>query len=70
MPVSTLEIDHPSLELAPIGEWRLLCAFPRGHPLEAKTRLSLGDVLRYRGNIPQRPYNRRESRAPQQPMRV
>jgi DNA-binding transcriptional LysR family regulator len=46
--VSTLEIDHPSLELAPIGEWRLLCAFPRGHPIEAKARLSLGDVLRYR----------------------
>lgn len=45
--VSTLEIDHPSLELAPIGEWRLLCALPRGHPLEAKARLSLGDLLRY-----------------------
>jgi DNA-binding transcriptional LysR family regulator len=45
--MSTLAIDHPSLELAPIGEWRLLGAFPRGHPLEAKARLSLGDVLRY-----------------------
>ena len=46
--VSTLEIDHPSLELAPIGEWRLLCAVPRGHPLEAKARLSVGDVIRHR----------------------
>jgi DNA-binding transcriptional LysR family regulator len=46
--VSTLEIDHPSLELTPIGEWRLLCALPRGHPLESKARLAVGDVLRYR----------------------
>lgn len=46
--VSTLEIDHPSLELSPIGEWRLLCVFPKGHPLEAKARVAVGDVLRHR----------------------
>jgi DNA-binding transcriptional LysR family regulator len=46
--VSTLEIQHPSLKVSPIGEWRLLCALPKGHPLERKARIGVGDVLRHR----------------------
>jgi DNA-binding transcriptional LysR family regulator len=46
--ISTLHIDHPLLDLAKLGEWRLVCVFPTTHPLQAKRRLTVRDVLRHR----------------------
>jgi len=46
--ISTLHIDHPLLDLRPIGEWRLVCVFPAAHPLQASRRITVRDVLRYR----------------------
>ena len=46
--VSAMHIDHPALELRQFGEWRLLCIFPTGHPLEAKRRIAVRDALNHR----------------------
>jgi DNA-binding transcriptional LysR family regulator len=46
--VSAMHIDQPALELRQFGEWRLLCIFPAGHPLEAKRRIAVRDALNHR----------------------
>jgi DNA-binding transcriptional LysR family regulator len=43
--VAALPLDHPGLALEPIGEWRMVAALPPGHPLAAKRRLRVRDVL-------------------------
>lgn len=45
---SSAAIDHPSLEVREIGQWRLVCAIPAAHPLATKKRFSVVDALRER----------------------
>ncbi|RZL96705.1 MAG: LysR family transcriptional regulator [Variovorax sp.] len=46
--ISTLPTDNPLLASKPVGQWRLVCVFPRGHALSAKRLLRPRDVLNER----------------------
>jgi DNA-binding transcriptional LysR family regulator len=46
--ISTVHIHHPLLDLRAIGEWRLVCVLPADHPLVAKPRITVRDILRHR----------------------
>lgn len=43
--VSALPLDHPGLELAAIGRWRMVVVAPPGHPLAARPRVRVRDAL-------------------------
>jgi len=43
--VTSAAIDHPALEIEPIGHWQLLCALPQAHPLALRRRAALSAVL-------------------------
>jgi DNA-binding transcriptional LysR family regulator len=45
---SSASIDHPSLKVQEIGQWRLLCALPAAHRLARRRTLELGNVLQER----------------------
>lgn len=46
--VSSAPLDHPSLEVAEIGQWSLVCALPQDHRLARARVLPLEEVLRER----------------------
>ncbi|WP_051255438.1 LysR family transcriptional regulator [Variovorax paradoxus] len=46
--ISTIPTDHALLASKPVGQWRLVCVFPRGHALSSKRLLRAGDVLKER----------------------
>jgi DNA-binding transcriptional LysR family regulator len=46
--ISSIVLDHPLLDSAPVGEWRLVCLVPPKHPLRARERPDIVDMLRYR----------------------
>jgi DNA-binding transcriptional LysR family regulator len=45
--ISSVALDHPSLQARTIGKWHMVCVFPKGHPLEAKAKLDLKEALRH-----------------------
>ncbi|HEX2545388.1 MAG TPA: LysR substrate-binding domain-containing protein [Ramlibacter sp.] len=45
--VITSPMEHPNLTMAPLSENRLVCLFPQGHPLEAKSLVSLEELAPY-----------------------
>lgn len=46
--ISSVVPDHPLLDSAPLGEWQLVCLIPPKHPLLARKRPGIDDLLRYR----------------------
>jgi DNA-binding transcriptional LysR family regulator len=46
--VSSAPLDHPSLEVREVGQWTMVCAVPRDHPLAASKPFRLADALRER----------------------
>jgi DNA-binding transcriptional LysR family regulator len=46
--ISSVGIDHPLLDTAPLGEWRLVCVMPSKHPLSALKLPGLVHMLRQR----------------------
>ena len=46
--ISTIPTDNALLASKPIGQWRLVCVFPRGHALSSKRLLRPRDVLNER----------------------
>lgn len=45
--VVILPMDHPNLEVVPLGEATMTCIVPPGHPLAAVARLSLAELRPY-----------------------
>lgn len=43
--ITAVALDHALLESQAVGSWNLVCAFPKGHLLEAKRALRLRDLL-------------------------
>lgn len=43
--ISTVKLDHSLLRAQAIGQWTLVCAFPRGHGFERQKSLSLKEVV-------------------------
>jgi len=46
--VSSAPLDHPALDVREIGQWSLVCAAPRDHPLARSKSFRLADALRER----------------------
>ena len=46
--ISTIPTDNALLASRPVGKWRLVCVFPRGHALASKRLLHPRDVLKER----------------------
>lgn len=45
--ISAVPLDHPLLESRAVGQWKLVCVFPVGHPLQNKTKFTALDALAY-----------------------
>jgi DNA-binding transcriptional LysR family regulator len=43
--ISTLPIDNALLASEVVGSWNMVCVFAAGHAFEARTRLTMGEVL-------------------------
>lgn len=52
--------DHPMLTFEPLGEGRLLCIVPQGHPLAGREAVSAAEIVKYPliGIDPNDPYGR------------
>lgn len=46
--ISSVLLDHPLLDVAPLGDYRLVCLVPPGHSLLERERPSIIDMLRHR----------------------
>lgn len=46
--ISSGAIDHPSLEVREIGQWRMLCALPSAHRLAHSKSLPMSELLQER----------------------
>ncbi|MDM0025266.1 LysR family transcriptional regulator [Variovorax saccharolyticus] len=46
--ISTIPTDNALLASRPVGKWRLVCVFPRGHALASKRLLHPRDILKER----------------------
>ncbi|MDB5820189.1 MAG: LysR family transcriptional regulator [Rhizobacter sp.] len=45
--VTILPVDHPNLDVSPLGSGRLVCICPYDHPLSRRATLSVADLLPY-----------------------
>ena len=45
--VTILPVEHPNLDMAPLGSGRLVCICPYNHPLSRRATLTVADLLPY-----------------------
>ncbi|MEY2890307.1 MAG: hypothetical protein RJA98_215 [Pseudomonadota bacterium] len=45
--ITILPVEHPNLEMTPLGTGRLVCICPYDHPLSRRATLSVADLLPY-----------------------
>lgn len=43
--IASAPLDHPVLEAHPIGQWTLMCAFPRDHPFLKRRSFTIKEAL-------------------------